>query len=89
MNDPVKEPVLIAKVIEVAADAVVANEELIALLAQLLVPNVEPLCVPINDPVNDPVLTLNVIDVAAEAVVANDELIALFAQLDVPKVDPL
>jgi hypothetical protein len=43
MNDPVNDPVLTLNVIEVAADAVVANEELIALLAQLLVPNVEPL----------------------------------------------
>jgi hypothetical protein len=43
MNDPVKEPVLILNVIDVAAEAVVANEELIALLAQLAVPNVEPL----------------------------------------------
>jgi hypothetical protein len=54
------------------------------LLAQLAVPKVEPLWVPINDPVNDPVLTANVIDVAADAVVAKDEDIALFAQLDVP-----
>jgi hypothetical protein len=44
------------KVIEVAADAVVANEDDITLLAQLLVPNVDPLWVPINDPVNEPVL---------------------------------
>ena len=31
------------KVMDVAADAVVANEELITLFAQLAVPNVEPL----------------------------------------------
>jgi hypothetical protein len=89
MNDPVKEPVLTANVIEVAADAVVAKDELIALFAQLLVPNVEPLCVPINDPVNDPVLTAKVIDVAAEAVVENEDEMALFAQLAVPNVEPL
>jgi hypothetical protein len=40
---------------EVAAEAVVAKDELIALLAQLAVPKVEPLCVPINEPVNEPV----------------------------------
>jgi hypothetical protein len=68
--------VLTTKVIEVAAEAVVAKDELIALLAQLAVPNVEPLCVPINEPVNEPVLTLNVIDVAADAVVANDDVSA-------------
>ena len=39
-----------------ANDAVVANELDIALLAQLAVPNVEPLWVPINDPVKEPVL---------------------------------
>lgn len=44
-------------VIDVAALAVVANEALITFCAQLAVPNVEPLCVPINEPVNDPVLT--------------------------------
>ena len=49
MNDPVKLPVLTANVIEVATEAVVANEDVsaydeeIALLAQLAVPNVEPL----------------------------------------------
>jgi hypothetical protein len=43
-------------VIDVAADAVVAKEEETALLAQLLVPNNDPLWIPINDPVNDPVL---------------------------------
>jgi hypothetical protein len=43
-------------VIDVAADAVVANELDIALLAQLLVPNNDPLWMPINEPVNEPVL---------------------------------
>jgi hypothetical protein len=57
---------------DVAADAVIANDDEIALFAQLAVPKVEPLWIPMNDPVNEPVLTLNVIDVAAEAVVAND-----------------
>jgi hypothetical protein len=47
-----------------------AYDELIALLAQLAVPKVEPLCVPMNEPVNEPVLTLNVIEVAAEDVSA-------------------
>jgi hypothetical protein len=45
-------------------------------LAQLAVPNVEPLWVPINEPVNDPVLTANVIDVAALAVVAKEDVSA-------------
>jgi hypothetical protein len=45
------------------------------LLAQLAVPNVEPLWVPINEPVNDPVLTANVMDVAADAVVANEDVV--------------
>jgi hypothetical protein len=39
-------------VIDVAAEAVVANELDIALLAQLLV----PMKFPVNDPLNDPVL---------------------------------
>jgi hypothetical protein len=77
-NDAVlaKEAVAGTKVMDVAALAVVVNDELIALLAQLAVPNVEPLCVPINDPVNDPVLTANVIDVATDAVVAKDAVSA-------------
>ena len=77
MNDPVNDPVLTLNVIEVAAEAVVAKDELIALLAQLAVPKVEPLCVPMKDPVNEPVLTLNVIDVAADAVVENDAEVAI------------
>jgi hypothetical protein len=56
MNEPVNEPVLTAKVIDVAADAVVANELEIALLAQLLVPNNDPLWIPTNEPVKEPVL---------------------------------
>jgi N-acetylglucosamine kinase-like BadF-type ATPase len=102
----VNDPVLTVKVIDVAADAVVENEdvrayeaeltvpftneavvakdELIALAAQLLVPNVEPLWVPINEPVNEPVLTLNVIDVAADAVVENEDVNAYEAELTVP-----
>ena len=43
MKEPVNDPVLTLNVIDVAAEAVVANEELIALLAQLAVPKVEPL----------------------------------------------
>jgi hypothetical protein len=49
MNDPVNDPVLTAKVIDVAADAVVENDDVrvyddeIALFAQLAVPKVEPL----------------------------------------------
>jgi hypothetical protein len=48
----VNEPVLTVNVMDVAAEAVVANDEEIALLAQLLV----PINVPVNDPLNDPVL---------------------------------
>jgi hypothetical protein len=70
MNEPVNEPVLTLNVIEVAAEAVIAKDELIALLAQLLVPKVEPLWVPINDPVKLPVLTAKVMDVAVEDVSA-------------------
>jgi hypothetical protein len=61
---------------DVAADDVSAYDADVTIdadCAQLAVPNVDPLWIPINDPVNDPVLTANVIDVAAEAVVANDE----------------
>ena len=49
MKDPVNDPVLTANVIEVAAEAVVENEEVrayddeIALFAQLAVPKVDPL----------------------------------------------
>ena len=52
MNDPVNDPVLIAKVMDVATLAVVANDDVSAYddeiateddCAQLLVPNVEPL----------------------------------------------
>ena len=70
-NDPVtSNPFgkLIYPVKDDAVAAVVANDDDIALLAQLPVPVNEP----INDPVNDPVLTVNVIDVAADAVVAKD-----------------
>jgi hypothetical protein len=94
----VNDPVLTVNVIDVATLAVVAKDEVSAYdaeiandedAAQLLVPNVEPLCVPIKEPVKEPVLTAKVIDVAAEAVVAKDELIALLAQLAVPNVEPL
>ena len=44
------------KVMDVAADDVVAKDAETTLLAQLAVPNVDPLWVPINDPVNEPVL---------------------------------
>ena len=85
-NDAVlaNEAVTGTNVIDVAADAVLANDDVTAyddetaLFAQLAVPKVEPLWVPMNDPVNEPVLTLNVIDVAADAVVANE------AELTVP-----
>jgi hypothetical protein len=56
MNEPVNEPVLTLNVIDVAADAVVANEDVsayeaeITLLAQLAVPKIDP----VNDPVNEP-----------------------------------
>jgi hypothetical protein len=43
MNEPVNDPVLTAKVIDVAAEAVVENEDEMALFAQLAVPKVEPL----------------------------------------------
>jgi hypothetical protein len=71
-NDAVlaNEAVTGTNVIEVAAEAVVAKDELIALLAQLLVPKVDPLWVPINDPVKLPVLTAKVMDVAVEDVSA-------------------
>ena len=90
MKEPVNDPVLTANVIDVAADAVVENEDVsayedeIALLAQLAVPKVDPLCVPMNDPVNEPVLTAKVIDVAAEAVVANEDVNAYDDELTVP-----
>jgi hypothetical protein len=94
----VNDPVLTANVMDVAADAVVANELEIALLAQLAVPNVEPLCVPINDPVNEPVLICaeldtvpvgNPLGITYDAVVANEEEIALLAQLPVPVNEPV
>ena len=74
-------------VIDVAALAVVANELDIALVAQLLVPNSDP----VNEPVNDPVL--NCVDEetvpagigAHDAEVANDALVDRVAQLLVPK----
>jgi hypothetical protein len=40
---------------DVAADAVVAKDAEVTLLAQLAVPNVEPLRTPRNDPVKEPV----------------------------------
>jgi hypothetical protein len=91
-NDAVlaNEAVTGTNVIDVAADAVLANDDVnayddeIELFAQLAVPKVEPLWVPMNDPVNEPVLTLNVIDVAADAVVANDAVRAYEAELTVP-----
>ena len=67
--------VTIARLALTAYDAETVKDDEIATdddCAQLLVPNVDPLCVPINDPVKEPVLTLNVIDVAALAVVVND-----------------
>lgn len=60
VNDPVNEPVLICSEEETtpvgsmvgAYDAVVANDEEIALVAQLPV----PINIPVNDPLNEPVL---------------------------------
>jgi hypothetical protein len=46
----------IAKDAVLATEAVVANELETALVAQLLVPNNDPLTIPINDPVKEPVL---------------------------------
>jgi len=66
--DSIVPPILPAATYE----AVTAYEDESALIAQLAVPKVEPLCVPMNDPVNDPVFTVNVIEVAAEAVVAKE-----------------
>jgi hypothetical protein len=75
-NDAVlaNEAVSGTNVIDVAADAVLEKDELIALLAQLAVPKVEPLCVPMKEPVKEPVLTLNVMEVAALAVVAKEDV---------------
>jgi hypothetical protein len=50
-----KEAVDGVNVMDVAADAVVAKDAEVALLAQLAVPNVEPLRTPINEPVKEPV----------------------------------
>jgi len=66
----------IARLALTAYDAETTKDDEIATdddCAQLLVPNVDPLCVPMNEPVNEPVLTANVIDVAAEEVVANED----------------
>lgn len=51
-----KDAVAGIKVMDVAADDVVAKDAETTLLAQLAVPNVDPLWVPINDPVKEPVL---------------------------------
>lgn len=60
-----KDAVVGTNVILVAVDDVIANELLIALLAQLAVPNVDPLCVPMNEPVNDAVLICEEADTSA------------------------
>jgi hypothetical protein len=80
----VNEPVLTLNVIDVAADAVVENEDVRAYDAELTVPFT-------NDAVlaKEAVTGTNVIDVAALDVVANEDVRALLAQLAVPKVDPL
>jgi hypothetical protein len=49
---------------DVAAEAVVAKDEDIALLAQLLV----PINVPVNDPLNDPVLICWELDTVPEGI---------------------
>ena len=89
-------------VIDVAAEAVVANDDDIALFAQLEVPNNAP----VNEPVNEPVLICEELDtnplgllvivshvLAApdtyDAVTANDAVIELLAQLAVPNMEPL
>ena len=59
-DDIENEAVVGVNVILVAADAVVANEELIALVAQLLV----PITVPVNDPLNEPVLICVELDIS-------------------------
>jgi hypothetical protein len=50
-----KEAVDGVNVMDVAADAVVAKDAETTLLAQLAVPNVEPLRTPRNEPVKEPV----------------------------------
>ena len=74
MNDPVNEPVLTLNVMDVAADAVVENEDVRAYEAELTVPFT-------NDAVlaKEAVGGTNVMDVAAEAVVANDDEVEVVA----------
>ncbi len=81
------------KVILVAALAVVANEELTELDAQLEV----PVNTPTNEPVNDPVLIctelltnpLGSVTGANDALVANDAETVFVAQLEVPSKLPV
>ena len=85
------EPVLICAELETvpigigAYDADVANEEEIALLAQLEV----PINVPVNDPLKDPVLIWSELLTVPTGTGAYDAEIALLAQLAVPNVEPL
>ena len=95
-----KEAVDGVNVMDVAADAVVAKDAEVTLLAQLAVPNVEPLRTPRNDPVKEPVngrvselncSELETVPAAAAAafstklaVVAKDDETTLLAQLLVP-----
>jgi hypothetical protein len=55
------------------------------LLAQLLVPNNDPLCIPINEPVNEPVLIWEELDMVPTGAGAYDADIALDT---IPKNDP-
>ena len=69
INEPVNDPVLTLNVIDVAADAVVENEDVSAYEAELTIPFT-------NDAVlaNDAVAGTNVIDVAADDVVEKEDV---------------
>jgi hypothetical protein len=88
-NDAVgaNDAVVGVNVILVAALAVVANEALIVLLAQLEV----PLKVPVNEPEKLPVFICNELDTVptGNIVGANDALTELLAQLEVPSKLPV
>ena len=78
--------VLGINVIDVAADAVVANEELITFCVHELVPNNEPVWVPINEPVNEPVFICDELDTTPlgnVAFTAYDDVIANEAVLGI------
>ena len=78
--------VLGINVMDVAADAVVANEELITFCVHELVPNNEPVWVPINEPVNEPVFICDELDTTPlgnVAFTAYDDVIANEAVLGI------